>query len=60
MATTSSVEKPQENYTILRIKRKRTEEPLDALGAHGLLLSFSVADLLSQSSSHGARSLGVA
>ncbi|PSS37029.1 hypothetical protein PHLCEN_2v1068 [Hermanssonia centrifuga] len=26
------VRNPQESYTILRIKRKRTEEPLDALG----------------------------
>lgn len=29
---TESIRNPQGNYTILRIKRKRNEEPLDALG----------------------------
>ena len=38
----TEIKRSQENYTILRIKRKRNEEPLDALGETTALRTWSI------------------
>lgn len=57
MATTS-LQVPQENYTILRIKRKRNEEPLDALGWYTFSACRSSLNVYRQLSSRAVRGPG--